>query len=44
MDKELKGIEAGGIDYLTKPVSVIKLRARLKNHFAMAQPPRRTRG
>lgn len=33
-EKELRGLEAGGIDYLTKPINVFLLRARLKNHIA----------
>lgn len=36
-EKELRGLEAGGIDYLTKPINVFLLRARLKNHIALRQ-------
>jgi len=36
-EKELRGLEAGGVDYLTKPINVFLLRARLKNHVAQRQ-------
>lgn len=37
VDKELRGLEAGGIDYIAKPINVLVLRARLKNHIADLQ-------
>lgn len=36
-EKELRGLEAGGIDYLTKPINVFLLRARVKNHVTQRQ-------
>lgn len=41
LDKELRGIEAGAIDYMTKPINVLKLRAKLKNHIAVVQARQR---
>lgn len=35
LDKEIKGLDAGAIDYITKPVNLLLLRARLKNHLAL---------
>lgn len=37
VEKELRGLEAGGIDYIAKPINVLVLRARLKNHIADLQ-------
>jgi len=41
LDKELRGIEAGAIDYMTKPIHALKLRAKLKNHIDVVQSRQR---
>lgn len=35
MGDEAKGLEAGGIDYITKPVSAPIVRARVRNHLTL---------
>jgi PleD family two-component response regulator len=36
-DGELRGLEIGGIDYLTKPVNFELLKLRVRNHIALKQ-------
>jgi len=34
-EAELEGLEVGGIDYLTKPVNLVLLKLRVRNHLAL---------
>jgi len=36
-DSELRGLELGGIDYLTKPVNLDLLKVRVRNHIALKE-------
>ena len=36
-EAELQGLEAGGIDYLTKPVNLALLKLRVRNHLALKE-------
>ena len=40
VDDETRGLELGGVDYLTKPISPPIVRARIKTHLAMAAQAR----
>jgi DNA-binding response OmpR family regulator len=37
IDGELRGLELGGIDYLTKPINFTLLKLRIRNHIALKE-------
>lgn len=40
LDDRLKGFEAGGVDYITKPLNVHEVTARVRTHLKLAQTQR----